>query len=628
VPQGADSNSIVSFDDGNWIVEVLFSKLHGQRVNFHVHSTLFLPGWPVMSYSIFSWFVLFLSLCTVHADDWPQWRGPDRSNVSREKGLADQWPAEGPPLAWKITGLGDGVTPVAVVKGCLYSLGNVDGKVVCAAWAEQDGKPLWKVTIGEAAKEMSIMRWLSQTSPLIDGDRLYAVTAHGDYVCLESKTGKEIWRKHLIRDFQGTRKTWGYCDYPLVDGDNLILTPGGKDKAMVAVNKFTGEHVWACSLPAPDIHAHAMLMAGNVGGKRFYVNHLAKTMVGVSAQDGKLLWQYEGMGTSVATTHAPIIRDDEIFYVSGYGAGRVLLKVQPGDTWTTREVYRNRSNAYVPWLGCPTAVGEGSLLNTQHGLQWIDWKAGTERWHQTTVGRYMHTIADDKVYVRTQKGKMLLGRVDAEGWKQLAEFSPPLQQSNQPSWTFPVIAQGHLYIRDYDHLYRYDIRAVQAPRDKEPDAVFVPTPSDVVQKMLELAEVKKTDVVYDLGSGDGRIVIAAAKRFGCQAKGVEISKDLVEMSRSAAREAGVETLATFELGDLFEVDFSTASVVALYILPNMCEKLTPKLNKLKPGARVVSHCFAIPGIKPDRIVKVKSDEDDIERTVYLYTIPLKRGEPR
>jgi protein-L-isoaspartate O-methyltransferase len=162
------------------------------------------------------------------------------------------------------------------------------------------------------------------------------------------------------------------------------------------------------------------------------------------------------------------------------------------------------------------------------------------------------------------------------------------------------------------------------PRKRVPDAAFVPTPKDVVKRMLELAAVTKDDVVYDLGSGDGRVVIATAKIHGCRAVGVELNKELVAKSRERAKEAGVEKLATFHRGDLFEADFSDATVVALFVTPTMSRKLAPKLDKLKPGARVVCHFFAIPGVTPDKVVKVTSEDDDVERPVYLYTVPLRK----
>jgi protein-L-isoaspartate O-methyltransferase len=165
------------------------------------------------------------------------------------------------------------------------------------------------------------------------------------------------------------------------------------------------------------------------------------------------------------------------------------------------------------------------------------------------------------------------------------------------------------------------------PRRRAPDAAFVPTPHDVVARMLELAKVKKDDVVHDLGSGDGRIVVAAAKTYGCRAVGVELDRELVAKSRVRAKTAGVEKLAAFERGDLFEADFSDATVVTLFVTRSMARKLVPKLDKLGPGTRVVCHYFPIPGVTPEKVVRVTSDEDDVERPVYLYTVPLKKEKP-
>src|SRR5688572_25285988 len=134
-----------------------------------------------------------LAVVPLPAADWPQWRGPDRSNVSAETGLLKGWPKDGPPLAWKADGLGDGVAPVSVAGGRVFTTGNVGPDVICTARSEADGKLLWSAKLGPAAKEMAVMRWLSQTAPTVDGDRLYAVTAHGDYVCLAADTGRELW---------------------------------------------------------------------------------------------------------------------------------------------------------------------------------------------------------------------------------------------------------------------------------------------------------------------------------------------------------------------------------------------------------------------------------------------------
>ncbi|MDH4238708.1 MAG: 50S ribosomal protein L11 methyltransferase [Phycisphaerae bacterium] len=159
---------------------------------------------------------------------------------------------------------------------------------------------------------------------------------------------------------------------------------------------------------------------------------------------------------------------------------------------------------------------------------------------------------------------------------------------------------------------------------REPDVIFVPTPQDVVDKMLELAEVKKEDLVYDLGCGDGRIVVTAAKRFGCKAKGYDIDPNRVRESLKNVARNNVGHLVTIEQKDIFTLDLSKANVITLYLLPELNVRLIPQLEKLKPGSRIVSHDFSMEGVKPDKVVTITSDRDTYEHTVYLWTVPLKK----
>jgi uncharacterized protein (TIGR03000 family) len=158
---------------------------------------------------------------------------------------------------------------------------------------------------------------------------------------------------------------------------------------------------------------------------------------------------------------------------------------------------------------------------------------------------------------------------------------------------------------------------------REPDVVFVPTPQEVVDKMLELAEVKKGDLVYDLGCGDGRIVVTAAKKYGCKAVGFDIDPDRVKDSLENVKKNMVEDLVTIKKADIFEQDLSKANVITLYLLPELNVKLIPQLKKLKPGSRIVSHDFDMKGIRPKMVVKVKPKEGGQERPVYLWVTPLE-----
>jgi SAM-dependent methyltransferase len=168
------------------------------------------------------------------------------------------------------------------------------------------------------------------------------------------------------------------------------------------------------------------------------------------------------------------------------------------------------------------------------------------------------------------------------------------------------------------------LRGQAAPRRRRPDVLFVPTPQDVVEKMLELARVTKDDVVADLGCGDGRVVVTAAKKYGCKAVGWDLDRECVRLSLENVKKEGVEKLVRVEHGDVLAVDLSGISVVTLYLGPVMNAKLIPQLEKLKPGARIVSHAFDMPGVMPDRVISVTSAEDDVARKLYLWTTPLKK----
>jgi precorrin-6B methylase 2 len=163
---------------------------------------------------------------------------------------------------------------------------------------------------------------------------------------------------------------------------------------------------------------------------------------------------------------------------------------------------------------------------------------------------------------------------------------------------------------------------------KKPDVIYVPTPQDVVDKMLELAKVKKTDVLYDLGCGDGRIVVTAAKKYGCKATGFDVDPMRIQESEENVAKNKVGKLAKIQQKDIFTLDLSKANVVTLYLLPSLNVRLIPQLEKLKPGSRIVSHDFNMRSVTPDKVIRIVSKEDDIEHTIYVWTAPLKKAKKK
>lgn len=175
----------------------------------------------------------------------------------------------------------------------------------------------------------------------------------------------------------------------------------------------------------------------------------------------------------------------------------------------------------------------------------------------------------------------------------------------------------------------YDVNSLLGESEdgeKKPDVIFVPTPNDVVVKMLEMANVQRDDLLYDLGCGDGRIVVTAAKLYGCRAYGYDVDPKRIKESLDNVAENDVGDLVTIEKKDIFTLDLSEANVITLYLLPSLNVRLIPQLEKLRPGSRIVSHDFSMKGVKPDQVVKMNSVEDENQHTVYLWTTPLKKTE--
>ncbi|MFE8601790.1 SAM-dependent methyltransferase [Archangium violaceum] len=178
----------------------------------------------------------------------------------------------------------------------------------------------------------------------------------------------------------------------------------------------------------------------------------------------------------------------------------------------------------------------------------------------------------------------------------------------------PAVGQEEDFISVPSNLGRSDLP------ERAPDVPYVPTPQPVVDAMLELAGVKPGDVLYDLGSGDGRIVVTAAQRFGVRGVGIDINPERVQEAEANARAAGVERLTEFRQEDIFKANFGEATVVTMYLLPSVNNRLKPKLlNDLKPGTRIVSHAFDIEGWEPERIIETDG------RTIYFWVVPEKPG---
>ncbi len=391
--------------------------------------------------------ILFTFAIIAPAADWPQWRGPGRDGKSAETGLLDSWPQGGPQLLWKDQDLGEGFSGPAIVGDRLYIQGQQGGQQLVMAYDVHNGKPLWKTPVGKLFKDQHGNG--PRGTPTVEGTRLYALSADGTLVCLETATGKQLWELNLVERFGGRGTKSGYTESPLVDGSRLIVLPGGPGAAVVALNKDTGALLWKSQ---NDKAGYSSAIAFDIGGTHALALLTAEAAIGLDAKDGALLWRYTRVANPTANIATPIAHDGYVFYSSDYGTGCVLLRPTPDGK--TAEVYFNRDmrNHYT------TSVLVGDYLYgfSSEILTAMEFQTGKVAWRNRSVGKGNCIYAEQHLYCMGEEG--VVGLIDATpaAYKEISRFE--ISRGGIEAWTSPTIANGQLYLRDQSNLYCYNIK--------------------------------------------------------------------------------------------------------------------------------------------------------------------------
>jgi outer membrane protein assembly factor BamB len=387
--------------------------------------------------------------------DWPQWQGQDRSAVSKETGLLSEWPKDGPKLLWSVKTLGGGYSTPSIAAGRIFGMGARGNEEGVWALSESDGKELWWTRIGPKARAGYDQG--PRCTPTVDGDVLYALGMDGELVCLEVASGKLVWRKNLIKDFKGRVGGWKYSESPVVDGDRLLVTPGGKDNTLVALDKRTGEQIWGSKVPGNTEAAYSSIVVAEACGEKQYIQFLSTHVVGISARDGKYLWTYSADRFPGIVCSTPICHDSQVYAAASYGKGGGSVKLtREGNNIKAEEVYfsnkhQNHHGGLVLIDGYLYGEGSGQLVC-------IEFKTGKEMWRAREAGKGSIAAADGKLYYRNEGGPIHLYDVNPEKAVRRGTFKQP-NRSGSAAWPHPVIANGRLYIRDQDLLLVYDVKA-------------------------------------------------------------------------------------------------------------------------------------------------------------------------
>jgi len=432
------------------------------------------------SFTLLLFAFVAVSCLVVVAADWPQWRGPHRDGVSSETGLLKEWPEGGPKLIWQVQDVGDGYSTPAVVGERIYLLGSKgmdDESVYCLSAG--DGKTLWKSRLGNVGPNQNALYPGARSTPTVDGNRLYAMSSDGDLACLETSSGKTVWHKNVRQEFGGKTGWWAYAESPLIDGDVLVCTPGGADAAIVALKKSTGELIWKYASPAPGEEAgYSSAIVVQTEGVKQYVQLLNKGLVGLDAKTGHELWRYTGIIKDFPNIPTPVSAKDIVYGATAKGGGGFVRLKRTGSGVEAAEVYAGAK--------LPTAIGgsvevNGYLYGTSSGaLMCVEVPSGEVKWQAKGVGVGSLLYADGRLYVHAENvpGEVALVEATPEEYRERGRFTPPNGPHNRlvdvnnidqnakakkvsegRTWAYPVIANGRLYIRDWNCLWCYDVKA-------------------------------------------------------------------------------------------------------------------------------------------------------------------------
>jgi outer membrane protein assembly factor BamB len=385
---------------------------------------------------------------------WPQFHGPRRDNVSHETGLLKQWPPNGPKLLWTAKGIGEGFATVAVANGLIYTTGNIGDDTVITTM-NLDGKSEWTAKNGPAYRRSSPG---TRGTPTIDNGRLYHENADGDIICLDAATGKTIWSLNILEKFNGRNIRWGLAESLLVDGNNLICTPGGTSAGIVALDKNTGQTIWICD-ETLDKPGYCSPIVFEHKGVRQIVTMMARSIVGVNADNGKLLWQIEHITPYDENINVPIFHDGCVFVSTQTTGSRLLSLEVRAEEVSVEQVWQ--SELLENQHGGVLLVGHylyGSCRHTARG-PWVclDINTGKRMYSERGIGRGSLTYADGMLYALNHDRTVALVRPSPHTFEIISQFNIPAA-GRGPTWAHPVVCNGRLYIRHGNFLYCYDIK--------------------------------------------------------------------------------------------------------------------------------------------------------------------------
>jgi outer membrane protein assembly factor BamB len=403
---------------------------------------------------------VFFGAChkqSAKAEDWPRWRGPRLDGISRETGLLSAWPKDGARQLWKVA-LSGGFSSVAVADGRLFTQTKEESQEVVLCLDAGTGKEIWRYRYPcdytafptFTGGGMPQSRTGPRATPVVDGDRVYTQGATGVLLCLEAMTGTKVWQQDLLKIADRECPTHGFCGSPLVVGERLYVQPGGrKGKSIAALDKKDGKVVWQA---LDDGIGQATPIWVEAGGSPQLIFFTGAGAIGVSPQDGKLLWRYPWKTRFDLNIATPIYQDGKVFISSNYGSGgavfRLTGKTEPDTLWKSLAMQNHISTSLLY---------DGHLYGfSEQRLRCVDFQTGKIQWDKSGLGRGTLVIADGHLIILGDHGDLVLAKLTPVAYTEISRCQVFDKQTL--TWTVPVVSGGRLFVRSQNALSALDLR--------------------------------------------------------------------------------------------------------------------------------------------------------------------------
>ena len=394
---------------------------------------------------------------TAGMPSWPEFHGRGRTNICTEKGLLKKWPEGGPRLIWRFSQCGEGYSGVSIAQGMIFTAGDFeDGEKLLTL--DMDGKLLWQAANGESWRGASPG---SRTTPTFDDGAVYHMNPAGRMAAFEARSGKPLWAVDLKAEFDARYGVWALAENVVIEDGKVLCMPGGPKGRVVALDKRTGQTVWA-NTEITDTAAYCSPVVVTHGGVRQLVTMTQNSVVGVEVKTGKLLWTHPFVPKSPQNALTPVYQDGYIFVACGHSSGGTVFKVSP-DSRTTEQVWYRKD---LDNCNGGAVLVDGKLFGCgcrQGGKNFycVDFLTGRTIQLDKSLGKVGISCADGMLYCLNHQGIMSLLAVTPTGFEIVSQFD----LGRRPANTYlahPVICGGRLYLRHEQHLSVYDIRATAA----------------------------------------------------------------------------------------------------------------------------------------------------------------------